>query len=87
MDFEFEAKLKDGRLVNVVGTADVLHACDCDGEAHLHIDDMQIESVMQLWDSGTIEGREIERDERVMLEIERKAEAHIYSEYEMEAAS
>jgi hypothetical protein len=86
MDFEFEVKLRDGRLVNVVGNARVLQACDCNGEAHYHIDELEIESVMQLWDSATVEGREIERDDRVMTEIERKAEAHIYSELEDEAA-
>lgn len=80
--FEFECKLRDGRLVSVTGNARVLYACDCGDELHAHIDDLEIESVMQLWDSGTVEGREIERDDRVMQEIERKAEAHIYSELE-----
>jgi len=84
-NFELTLRLRDGRSVCAVGIAVVLPNCDCRGESHDHIEELDIESVVQVFESGTVEGPEIEADQYTMNEIEIKAERAVYRELECAA--
>ncbi len=77
-DFEFEATLSDGRLISVVGTGSVMHGCDCDGtELHVHVETIELESVLQLFEAGTLEGDEIRLGTKALREVEAMAECQV----------
>lgn len=77
MDFEFELQLSDGRLVSAVGKSIVLHQCDCldTRDLHPHIQNNVYDSII---DVGT--GKEIERTNKIMVEIEDETDSYIYQE-------
>lgn len=79
MQFEYEIRLKDGRLVNVVGEAEVIHACDC-CEGRDHVEAIDIESAVLIVNDGADQWLEIEHGGRVGSEIESKVESLLYSE-------
>lgn len=80
-DLEIEAKLKDGRLVHIVGYVDLYETCMChEGDGpHRHIDDIEIESVVQLFEAGTIDGGEITLNSKEYAEVEEILEQEAYS--------
>lgn len=81
-DLEIEAKLKDGRLVLIVGHVDMSESCQChDGDSpHRHIGDVQVESVIQLFEVGALDGDEITPNSREYAEIEQIMEDWAYKE-------
>jgi hypothetical protein len=80
-DLDIETKLSDGRLVQIIGTVRVLHQCDCMGasDLHTHIDDVQVESVVQLFDAGTAYGGVIDYTSKELVEIEQILENEAYA--------
>jgi len=82
MDFEFEAVLRDGRRVFIVGEAEYSHSCDCNYCDGTHILSLDIESVTQLFEAGTVEGAEIKLGGKAWREVESLAEDRVYSAIE-----
>lgn len=87
IDLEIEAKLKDGRLVHIVGYVNVYDNCQChEGEVsgtqgpHRHVDGVEIESVIQLFDAGTVDGGEITLNSREYNEVEQILESEAYTD-------
>lgn len=71
--FEFEVKLRDGRLVSVSGEATVR----CFEEFDPIVTDVAFESIDQLWDSGTVDTGDIRESGRAMAELRRHAEQEV----------
>jgi hypothetical protein len=79
MDFEFEISLRDGRVVNAVGVADVTYGCDC-CEGRDHIEEIHVESAVLIVNDES--WLEIERSPAVLAELDSKIESKLYRELE-----
>ena len=78
MTFEYEIRLKDGRLVYVVGEAEVIYACDCGQGSHDHVESIEIESAVEVINDGGDSWLEV--DSGCRAELESKVENKLYSE-------
>jgi len=77
MSYEFSYVLTDGRVLSVVGDADVEYSCDCycSAQAHVHVVE---HTEMSAVDEHT--GLEVLMTDMMRAELEASAESWIYDQ-------